>query len=346
MKIALAILISAFLLFSGCQNPAKHFNNGESKLKSGDYKDAIADFTKAIKIEPEYSDAYLTRGFANFQAKNYNDAIRDFSKAIDLDSKKADIYMLRGSAKIKLGQKDKACLDFHKADEIGFSAYGQDKKFYEKQNKIVIEEHCDCKNLHQALPELQSGWERIYIKDLGSFDLPPTMEVQDGYYKELIDDMKNIKGYNVSKLIAQQKGLNALSDSASEKYARIMVTTDHGTPGDFRKLDYDINQFNENEIIELNKAFKDRIKLSLNRNNIKIIKWYPLKFEKINGMSCMHIKYIRQLNGNPDVLVNKYMFSNFDRGHELMISYRITEENYWKSDLEKVLNSFRISNIN
>ena len=54
------------------------------------------------------------------------------------------------------------------------------------------------------------GWERIYIKNIGYFDLPPTMEVQKGKYKEFIDELKQIKGYDATQLTAQQKGLNEL----------------------------------------------------------------------------------------------------------------------------------------
>jgi hypothetical protein len=48
-----------------------------------------------------------------------------------------------------------------------------------------------CSNLtHHRLP---TGWERIYIKNVGSFDLPPTMEVQKGKYKEFVDEIKKDK---------------------------------------------------------------------------------------------------------------------------------------------------------
>ena len=61
------------------------------------------------------------------------------------------------------------------------------------------------------------GWERIYIKNIGYFDLPPTMEVQKGKYKEFIDELKQIKGYDATQLTAQQKGLNELGKEGFEK---------------------------------------------------------------------------------------------------------------------------------
>ncbi|MDR1346951.1 MAG: hypothetical protein LBJ63_00755 [Prevotellaceae bacterium] len=79
--------------------------------------------------------------------------------------------------------------------------------------------------------------------------------------------------------------------------------------------------------------------------NIKIIEWYHLKIEVINGMSCIHISYQRQLKDNAFVLVQTYIFHNYDRMHSLTLSYRLSEENYWKSDFTKILNNFRITNI-
>ena len=68
-----------------------------------------------------------------------------------------------------------------------------------------------------------------------------------------------------------------------------------------------------------------------NREN----KWYVVFAYKLQ----------RQLNNNPYVIVHVYCFHNYDREHTLTLSYRLSEENYWKSDFAKILNSFRITNI-
>ena len=64
----------------------------------------------------------------------------------------------------------------------------------------------------QTLPKpplaLKAGWNRIYIKYVGYFDLPPTMEVQKGRYKEFTDITRKIQGFDANPLTAQQKGLN------------------------------------------------------------------------------------------------------------------------------------------
>jgi len=40
------------------------FNRGLEYLKKGDYENAIKDFTRALKINPKYADAYNGRGAA------------------------------------------------------------------------------------------------------------------------------------------------------------------------------------------------------------------------------------------------------------------------------------------
>lgn len=194
-------------------------------------------------------------------------------------------------------------------------------------------------------PPLPAGWERIYIKNVGSFDLPPTMEVQKGKYKEFVDEIKKIKGFDASQLTAQQKGLNEFGKEGFEKYARVMVETTFGSPGDFEKFNFNIAEITQADISELNKIYKDQIQQSFLGTGLKLIEWYPLKVEKVNGVSCIHISYKRQLQDKPFVLVHIYYFHNNDRMHNLTLSYRLSEADYWKADFATVLKSFRITNI-
>ena len=195
------------------------------------------------------------------------------------------------------------------------------------------------------LPPLQAGWERIYIKNVGSFDLPPTMEVQKGKYKEFIDEMRKIKGFDATNLTAQQKGLNEFSKEGYERYARVMLETTFGSAGDFEKLNFNTAEYTQTDINELNSTFRQQIQQSFRGTGLKLIEWYPLKMEKVNGMSCIHMSYKRQLQDSPIVLVHTYLFHNNDRMHTFTLSYRLSEENYWKSDYATILKSFRITNI-
>lgn len=202
-----------------------------------------------------------------------------------------------------------------------------------------------AQQLPLAAPSLQPGWERISIKGMGSLDLPPTMEIQKGIYKEFSDEYNRTNGYNASPLVLQQKGLNDQTSSGFSKYARIIIETTLGNPNDYERLNFSVSSISQAEINELSSLFYQEIKLGFTGSPIKLIEWYPVKIEKINGMSCIHISYTRQVEQNPYVFVHIYKFHNYDRIHSLTMSYRITESDYWKSDFATVLKSFRITNI-
>lgn len=209
---------------------------------------------------------------------------------------------------------------------------------------LFLAQICYSQKLPLTLPLVQIGWQRIYIKNVGSFDLPPTMEIQKGKFKEFVDQVKNIQGYDAAQITAQQNGLNKGNSKGFEKYARVMIETQYGKAGDFDKINFDMTEF-QAQINEFNSGFKQQIQQSFSGTGQKLIDWYPLKIEKTNGMSCFHITYKRQLADNPIVLVNVYFLSNSDRQHTLTLSYRVSESEYWKSDFAQILKSFRITNI-
>lgn len=208
---------------------------------------------------------------------------------------------------------------------------------------ILAIQFCVAQTLQ--LPTLPKGWQRIYIKNVGSFDLPPTMEVQKGKYREYIDRIKKIKGFDATQLTAQQKGVNVFEKEGLKKYARVMVETTFGSTGDFEKLNFNAAKYTQADINELNSTYKKQTQQNFLLTSLKLIEWHPLKIEKINGMSCLHISYKRQLQNKPYVLVHIYLFHNNDRMHIFTLSYRISETNYWKSDYVTILKSFRINSI-
>ena len=54
-------------------------------MKKEDYESAIENFTKAIKLKPDYSEAYNNRGIAYTGKGDYEKAIEDYNTAIELD---------------------------------------------------------------------------------------------------------------------------------------------------------------------------------------------------------------------------------------------------------------------
>ena len=198
--------------------------------------------------------------------------------------------------------------------------------------------------LPQPLPNLKSGWLRVIIEDVGSIDIPATLEVQSSEHKQQKSDFLKETDSN-AQFIAQQKGLNEMTNEGFDKFARVIIKTKMGASDEFEKLTFDISQITNSQMDDINKSSKLQIERNFIKTGINLLEWFPIKLEKVNGMSCIHISYVRQLNDNPRVLVHTYNFPNYDRMHYLTLEYRLSESDYWKSDFENVLKTFRISNI-
>ena len=100
------------------QTAAVWFYKGNAKAKLGQYAEAIADYDKAIKLNPDLAVVYNNRGNAKFELDQHAEAIADYDKAIKLNPDLAEAYNNRGAAKATSGQHAEAIADCDKAIEL------------------------------------------------------------------------------------------------------------------------------------------------------------------------------------------------------------------------------------
>ncbi|BBC24093.1 tetratricopeptide repeat protein [Pseudanabaena sp. ABRG5-3] len=118
-------------------------NSGSEKAAKKDYKGAIADWSDAIRLNPEYfldaynresakkddhkqaissplddAKAYGDRGLVKYTLKDYQGAIADWNEAIRLKPDFALAYYNRGVAKYTLGDPKGAIADYNEALKI------------------------------------------------------------------------------------------------------------------------------------------------------------------------------------------------------------------------------------
>ena len=62
------------------------FEEGNTHYYVNEYQKAIADYDRAIQLDPQYAAAYNNRGNAYYDLKEYQKAIVDYDRAIELDS--------------------------------------------------------------------------------------------------------------------------------------------------------------------------------------------------------------------------------------------------------------------
>ena len=60
------------------------FNKGNIYYAIGDYTSAMQCFTEAVRINPEFGEAFFNRGLSYLQAGNKHQAFADLSKAGEL----------------------------------------------------------------------------------------------------------------------------------------------------------------------------------------------------------------------------------------------------------------------
>lgn len=65
---------------------------GGAKDDLKDYAGAIADYDKAIELDPECAEAYNNRGLAKKDLKDYSGAMADYNKAIELFPQYTRVY--------------------------------------------------------------------------------------------------------------------------------------------------------------------------------------------------------------------------------------------------------------
>jgi len=107
--------------------------------------------------------------------------------------------------------------------------------------------------LGSTTEELLADWHKINIPQVGTIDIPPTIEVKSEGYKTL-SGVKTDENY----FTIQQRGLNELRPEAHKLYVRIMVDTEIGKPGEYETL-YSNWSLTKQELEEISEALKVQI---------------------------------------------------------------------------------------
>ncbi len=88
--------------------------------EKGQYDQAIADYDKAIEIDPKFGKAYNNRGYAYGKKGDYDQAIANYNKAIEMDPEYGKAYGNRAIAYYFKKEYDKSWEDVRKAKNLGY----------------------------------------------------------------------------------------------------------------------------------------------------------------------------------------------------------------------------------
>ncbi len=144
--------VVGFILFApkNLNNARQLYQQGIEKYNKAEYNQAIKLLSQAIKINPNYSSAYNSRGDAYYRLGNYEKSQQDSTAAIRHNPKDANAYYDRAFSLYLIGEFNGAIIDYNQAiklnPEYANAYYGRGLARYEiKENRKAITD------LNQAL---------------------------------------------------------------------------------------------------------------------------------------------------------------------------------------------------
>ena len=101
-------------------------SRGNSRGDLAAYRDAIAELSQALLLDPRLAPAWFTRGMVYWRELNdYERAVRDFGETLRLDPKHARAALNRGLASVygQLRTPEERIADFERYLELGKNGY-------------------------------------------------------------------------------------------------------------------------------------------------------------------------------------------------------------------------------
>jgi tetratricopeptide (TPR) repeat protein len=116
------ILLSAFLFvvanITSAQNYKKYYKAGNEFMDMAKYQDAVAQYSKAIEIEPSSEELYVARAKAYEKMKDIKAAYNDYETANGFAPRDIDVIIKLGALNNELGNYTKAYNFLNRASAI------------------------------------------------------------------------------------------------------------------------------------------------------------------------------------------------------------------------------------
>ncbi len=175
-------------------------NSGLDYFDKGLYDQAIADFTRAIEINPWLAEAHVNRGIAYEKKGQIDQAIADYNKAIEINPGLAESYHNRGVAYFNKGQHDQAIADFTRAIEIN---PGHAEAYHNRAFSYVY------------IKEYDNAWNDVEKAQALGVRINPILKMllEDSFEKRLLKRAESL----LIKKGVEKKGINKASVFEKER---------------------------------------------------------------------------------------------------------------------------------
>ena len=112
------------------------YSQGKDYADGGHFEEAIPCFTQAIRLKPDFADAFKARSLAYMYVHKDRGALLDMSRAIQLRPGDADAVSMRGSFYFQFRDYDRAIRDFTRSIQLDpkewFTFWARGGAYYDK----------------------------------------------------------------------------------------------------------------------------------------------------------------------------------------------------------------------
>jgi len=247
-KAILTFFLMAIMAFNAFgQTERDYIDSGRHALITGDYDKAIADYTQAIRINPNNYVTYDDRGTAYYYKKDYDKAIADYTQVIRISPNFAIAYMRRGDAYLDKKDYSKAISDYESVIKINPKKGSIDYVEYAKSHIILASDflivanvrlfgndeinikqlRAEIERMEKSLKRKSNGNERRNVLDIminerlvlqaakrDKFTIPDN-EVQ--WY---IDQLKNVLAQQLGRKPSDAEFTQAIKDETNMELAQ------------------------------------------------------------------------------------------------------------------------------
>lgn len=185
-------------------DPAASNSKGLELFGSGKFEEAVNAYKQAIKLKPDYSEAYYNLGDAYFQLSLYKEAIDAYKRAVKYQRDFAPTHNNMGTAYYKLGEHEKAIEAYKEAIRLNpktaVTYYNLARTYLGRGNeKAALEQHKILQTLDPPLAD------KLYI-----LIYKPMATVFDGVGTKLRVIATDSQGFPVNDL--HQEDFQVLED--------------------------------------------------------------------------------------------------------------------------------------
>lgn len=179
----------------------------------------------------------------------------------------------------------------------------------------------------------------IKYGNLLEFKIPEKYELRNyaqlNRNKDLILKELDFKG-STSQYVLQPKGMNKMAREINS-YSRILIKIEYGN----FESNNNIGEYSQEKLNDLEKYFKSAIE---KLPDTRIIYMSPVKKIILKNKNYIDFETIGTTNKDP--LISDRTMTFMDKTYliRFTISYRVSEDEYWRNDIEEFLNSVIIKN--